>query len=165
MPANSISSVPGALSFRFIVTVILILILAAVFFQYIDNSRKKVERVSIQQTQTVINSALLVVFASLAAKGRLNELNELEGANPFVHLEKFNITPAAYQGELDGSAALDQMPGWYYIKSSGQVTYVPFYLGQHSSFKLTFRYQDKNHSGRFENGVDRFKNLTFSRLD
>lgn len=160
---NTIGSHPGAILFRLSIMIILIAILVIVFFSYLNDTERALERASILQTKKVIDSSLAVVFASYAVKGRLNELNELNGGNPFVFLEQYKILLPGYKGELDTDLSTNFEPGWYYLSHRGLVAYKPYFLDSESYFSVHLDYEDVDQSGRFERGVDRFKNLYFVR--
>ena len=75
---NTLGSHPGAIVFRLSIMIILIAILTSVFFSYLEDTEKELERSSIMQTKRVIDSSLAVVFASYAVGGRLYELHRIE---------------------------------------------------------------------------------------
>jgi hypothetical protein len=85
---NTIGSHPGAIVFRLGIMIILIAIMMAVFFSYLDDTERELERVSVLQTKKIIDSSLVVVFATYAVNNRLGELNDLDGGNPFVFLTR-----------------------------------------------------------------------------
>lgn len=158
---NTLGSHPGAILFRFSVMIIIIAILAVIFFRYTDGTQKALERQSILQTKRIIDSSLTVVFASYAVKGRLDQLNQLEGSNPFVFLEEYSLLPAAYRGEIAQENLAELKPGWYYSRSSGAVVYIPRFLDGVDWYSLVLNYDDVNQSGSFEAGQDLFRNLQF----
>jgi hypothetical protein len=158
---NTIGSHPGAIIFRLAVMLILILILILVFLSYIEDAQKGVERSSILQTKRIIDSSLAVVFAHYAVKGRLDDLNEINGGNPFVFLSEFEIAPPTYQGVIDTDLSVATPPGWYYLEHRRLVAYRARYIETDSYFAIVLNYEDKNHSGKFEAGIDLFKNLQF----
>ncbi len=158
---NTIGSHPGAILFRLSIMIIVIAILVVIFFRYTDATQKELERQSIMQTKRIIDSSLAVVFASYAVKGRLNELNQVEGANPFTFLEQYSLLPAAYRGEIGHESLADLKPGWYYRRRTGNVIYMPRFLLDAEWYSLVLSYDDSNQSGRFESDHDRFKNLQF----
>ncbi len=158
---KTISAPPGAAIFRLSLMIIIVAILVVIFFRYVDDSQLELERRSIIQTKTIIDSALAVAFASYAVKGRLDQLNDLDGGNPFVFLDEYEILPAAYRGEIDGVATAGLEPGWYYARASGDVIYVPRFLDRVELFRLVLNYEDLDGSGAFEAARDRFQNLQF----
>ena len=160
---NTIGSHPGAIFFRLSAMIILIAILMIVFLSYVDDTERTLERTSILQTKKIIDSSLALVFASYAVNGRLNELNQLDGANPFVFLQEYKILPPGYKGELDTDLSIDVDPGWYYLSHRGVVAYRPYFLDSDRYFSVHLDYEDVDQSGQFERGVDRFKNLYFVR--
>ena len=80
---NTLGSHPGAILFRLTLMVILIAILIMVFMSYLEDTERELERVSISQTKKIIDSSLAVVYSTYAVNHRLDELNDLEGGNPF----------------------------------------------------------------------------------
>ncbi len=160
---NTIGSHPGAILFRLSVMIIVIAILVVIFFRYTNDTQKAIERQSIMQTRRIIDSSLAVVFASYAVKGRLSELNQMEGANPFVFLEEFNLRPTTYRGEIAREDLAMLKPGWYYVQTTGNVVYVPRFLLDPEWYSLKLNFDDDNQSGLFESESDRFRNLQFVR--
>jgi hypothetical protein len=158
---NTLGSHPGAILFRLSVMIIIIAILVVIFFRYSDSTQKELERQSVMQTKRIIDSSLAVVFASYAVKGRLNELNQIEGANPFVFLKEYSLLPAAYRGETGQSGLTGLDPGWYYSRVTGNVVYIPRFLDEVELYAVVLNYDDVNQSGRFDAGQDAFRNLQF----
>ncbi len=158
---NTLGSHPGAILFRFGVLVILILIMIMVFLSYAEDTQKEFERTSVLQTKKIIDSALAVVFATYAVNGKLNDLNELNGGNPFVFLKEYQMLPVSYQGEIDQDLSADLAPGWYYLKHRQRAVYKSRYIDRDSYFAVVLNYQDLNQSGSFEADSDKFQNLQF----
>ncbi|MCP4979681.1 MAG: hypothetical protein GY935_04210 [Gammaproteobacteria bacterium] len=161
---NTLGSHPGAILIRLSLMILLIVILMMVFFSYLDDAEREVERASVLQTKKVIDSALALVFATYAVNNRLNELNDLNGGNPFLFLQEYQMLPPAYAGELDRDPAIDQAPGWYYLSHRKMVVYKSFHLDSDSYFKIVLNYQDNNQSGLFEAASDKFNNLRFVKI-
>ncbi len=160
---KSIGSHPGAIAFRLSVMLILIVTFLAVFLRYADEAERTIETQSIRQTQRLVDSALVVAFATYASQGRLGELAALDGADPFVALADFFEHNIRYRGRLVGDpAALE--PGWYYRESSGDLVYLPLHLGQPAYFRLTLLYDDVDGDGDFDFAADRFRALKFLQL-
>ena len=161
---KTLGSHPGAILFRLSIMIILIAILTVIFFSYVDDTEKELERTSIAQTEKIIDSALVLVFATYTTNNRLGELNELVGGNPFEFLQEFEIVPPAYQGVIDSDLNAGMNPGWYYLGHRGQVAYKPFYNDNERYYAVVLNYDDKNLSGRFEPGPDRFEGLVLERI-
>ena len=121
---NTIGSHPGAILFRLTLMVILIAILIAVFMSYLEDTERELERASISQTKKIIDSSLAVVFSSYVVRRRLDELNDLDGGNPFVFLREFGILPPGYRGVIQSLPDAEQDPGWYYIEPRRMVVYL-----------------------------------------
>ena len=158
---KTLGSHPGAILFRLSIMLIIIAILVVAFFRYVDDAQVALERESILQTKRIIDSSLAVAFASFAVDGRLDELNRLDGGNPFVFLEQYQMLPAGYRGEIDYLALAELDPGWYYVRASGDVVYLPRFQADTEYFRLVLLYDDKNVSGAFEAGIDVFRQLQF----
>ncbi|MBT8434592.1 MAG: hypothetical protein KJN95_08025 [Gammaproteobacteria bacterium] len=158
---NTLGSHPGASLFRLGVMIILIAIMMVIFFSYVDDTERELERTSVLQTKKVIDSALAVVFATYAVRNRLHELNDLDGGNPFVFLKEYQMLPPAYVGESDRDLSADEIPGWYYLKHRRQVVYHSKYTELDSYFTIVLNYQDKDKSGSFEPANDKFESLKF----
>lgn len=147
--------------FRFGLMVIIILILIRIFLNYSEETRRVYEQQSIVQTKRIVDSTLAVVFSSYAVDRRLDDLAELDGANPFRFLERYDMLPASYRGEIEHELEDSHAPGWYYLGHRGVVAYKARYSGDHLYFAIVLNYEDRNQSGRFEAGSDRFRNLRF----
>lgn len=161
---NTLGSHPGAILFRLSIMIILIAILIAVFFSYVGDTEKELERSSILQTKKIIDSSLAVVFATYAVRGRLNELNDLDGGNPFEFLREFEIQLPAYRGAIRHDLDDSLEPGWYYLAHRRRVAYKPYYLPENSYYEVVLSYDDVDASGRFDQGVDKFRNLGFGNI-
>lgn len=156
---STIGSHPGAINFRLSVMVILILALTYIFLHYAEKAEQAIEFQSIQQTQRIIESALVVVFATYASQGRLDELANLEGANPFEFLREYQVLPVTYRGEIEVAGSSMPESGWYYLSGSGDLMYAPFRLSESVYFRVVLDYDDIDRNGRFEPGQDQFKAL------
>jgi len=161
---KQISVPPGALKFRLVLIVILVIILILVFFNYTSRISVAIEKTSIQQTKNIINSTLMVVFASYAVKGELERLNELNGANPFEYLENYSLLPVTYRGDIGVDKSTDSSPGWYYDGVNGIAIYKPLYDDKDYYFRIELDYRDVDGSGRFEPAVDQFGRLSLRQL-
>ena len=158
---KTIGSHPGAILFRLGLMFILIAILMIVFLSYLDETERVLERTSVLQTKKIIDSSLAVVFATYAVNNRLDELDKLDGGNPFVFLQEFEILPPAYVGATDSDLTADQAPGWYYLSHHRIVVYKSRFIESDSYFKVMLNYDDRNQSGSFESNADKFRNLQF----
>ncbi len=132
-----------------------------IFFSYVDDTERELERTSVQQTKKIIDSALAVVFATYAVRNRLYELNDLDGGNPFVFLKEYQMLPPAYVGEIDHDLSTDEVPGWYYLRHRRLVVYHSKFNELDSYFTIVLNYQDNDKSGSFEPATDKFENLQF----
>ena len=144
--------------------IILVITFILVFFNYTSRISVTLEKTSIQQTKNVINSTLMVVFASYAVKGELERLNELSGGNPFEHLENYSLLPATYRGDIGVDKLAVSVPGWYYDRANGLAIYKPLYDDKDYYFRIELDYRDVDGSGRFEPTIDQFGRLSFRQL-
>jgi len=161
---KQISVPPGALKFRLVMTIILVIIFILVFFNYTNRISVSLEKTSVQQTKNIINSTLAVVFANFAVKGELERLNELNGTNPFEYLEKYSLLPATYRGDIGVDKSKNSTPGWYYDGANGLTIYKPLYDDKDYYFRIELDYRDVDGSGRFEPAVDQYRRLSFRQL-
>ena len=161
---STIGSYRGAILFRLSLMVILVVILVMVFFSYVDNAEREFERKSVLQTKKIIDSALAVVFATYAVNNRLGQLNDLDGGNPFVFLEEYEMLPPAYVGEIDRDPGKDQEPGWYYLTHRRILVYKSLYSDADHYFEIVLNYEDRNQSGSFEPASEKFNSLQFVRI-
>ncbi len=158
---STIGSHPGAVLFRLGIMIILIAIMMVIFLSYVDDTERELERTSVLQTKKIIDSALMVVFATYAARNRLHELNDLDGGNPFVFLKEYQMLPPAYVGESDHDLSADEVPGWYYLKHRRLVVYHSKFNERDSYFTIVLNYQDNDKTGSFEPATDKFESLQF----
>jgi len=161
---STIGSHPGAIVFRLSIMIILIVTLVSIFFSYLEDTERELERTSILQTKKIIDSSLVVVFATYAVNNRLNELNDLDGGNPFVHLAEYGILPTAYVGEIDHDPGKDQEPGWYYLTHRRILVYKSLFSDADHYFEIVLNYEDRNQSGSFEPASEKFNSLQFVRI-
>jgi len=161
---KSIGFPPGSNNFRLLMIVIIVGGLWLFFFNYTGQISIKTEKASVQQTKNVINSSLMVVFATYAVKGELDRLNQLNGGNPFTYLSEYKLVPGTYQGEFEGGKLTDLVPGWYYHKAQQKIFYKPYYGDKVMYFSLVLEYRDMNKSGKYESKIDEFEGLSFKSM-
>lgn len=149
--------------FRLIAGSGLLLILVIVLMDYLEEAHRVLEIQSVEQQKRVINSALVVVFSTYAVERRLHELQQLDGANPFIFLRQFSITLNNYRGEARPGPEL--ATGWYYDESTGEIFFQPVYLQQAPRLKVIFDYVDLDANGKFEKGVDRVRSLRLQEFN
>lgn len=114
--------------FKLIVGSAILLLLALVLMNYLEKAHAVLEEQSVKQQKRVIESALVVVFATHAVEGRLHELHQLDGANPFEFLQQYSIAAGNYFGQSE--LAADLSSGWYYDPKRGEVFFIPLYLDE-----------------------------------
>jgi len=158
---KQISTPPGALKFRLIAIVILILIFMLAFLNYTNGISASFEKTSVQQTKNIINSTLAVVFATYTVKGELDRLNEVNGGNPFEYLERYSQIPITYRGEIGDVSLEDSVPGWYYDRTKRLALYKPLRDDKIYYFAIELEYKDVDGSGRCDPGIDEYQRLSF----
>lgn len=161
---KTLGSHPGAILFRLGVMIILIAILMVVFFSHVEDTEKALERTSILQTKKVIDSSLAVVFATYAVEGRLQELDRLDGSNPFEFLKEYKISVPSYVGVIDSDPDSSLDAGWYYLGHRGLVLYKSRFVDSDEYFTVVLAYDDMDGSGSFDAKSDRFRGLRFNSL-
>jgi hypothetical protein len=161
---REIGTPPGALKFRLVAIIILVVIFMLAFLNYTNGISASFEKTSVQQTKNIINSTLAVVFATYTVKGELERLNDVGGGNPFDYLEKYSVVPTTYQGEVGVDNLMSSGPGWYYDRANGLALYKPFYDNQVYYFTIVLDYRDVDDSGRFEPGIDEYRRLSFRQI-
>jgi hypothetical protein len=161
---KQISTPPGALKFRLIAIVILVIVFMLAFLNYTNGISASLEKTSIRQTKNIINSTLVVVFANYTVKGELERLNEVNGGNPFEYLERYSQVPVTYRGEIDVDDLEQGRPGWYYDRQNGLALYKTFYDDKIYYFTIVLDYHDLDGSGRFESEIDDFQRLHLRQL-
>ena len=109
---KTLGSHPGAINFRLSAMVILILLFIYVFLHYTDEAEQAIELQSVEQTRRVIDSALFIVFATYATEGRLDQLADLEGGNPFEFLKEYLAHSIPYRGEIESHEMSGAESGW-----------------------------------------------------
>ncbi len=143
------------------IAIIITLILITFIQNQIEQKQGHFEEASLQQTTRVIDSALTLVFAQYAVKHRLNDLNQLDGANPFVFLQQYQLLPTPYHGVKNQDLTQDDAPGWYYLPHRQLTIYKPNHLDSDRSFRVVLGYQDLNQSQRYETNLDQYQYLKF----
>jgi hypothetical protein len=161
---KQISTPPGALKFRLVAIIILVIIFMMAFLNYTNGISASLEKTSVQQTKNIINSTLAVVFAIYTVEGELEGLNEVNGGNPFEYLERYSQVLATYRGEIDVDNLKVSVPGWYYDRANALAIYKPFYDDNLYHFTIVLDYRDVDGSGRFEPNVDEYQRLSFKQL-
>ena len=154
----TIASIPGAIIFRTLITIVLILILMVVFFWYSEELEDKSEKIAHYKVIQELNIALSFYLYRKAIDGNLNDLQRTNIGNPFVVLagEDYSV-PLDYRGELP-TGMVPKKRGWYFDATNQSI----FYWNQaklFSDYQLRFIYEDKNGSGKFESSEETIKSF------
>jgi len=160
---NGISSRPGASGFRFICTIISILILISVLLYSINDFNRRAISIAHHKLIDELNIALSFSFYQAAIHGKLNELPSLHQANPFKVLpEKSYQRPQDYVREVASESDLN-MAGWYFDVRSKAI-YFWDEVKLTKSYQLQFIYDDLNQTGQFEASADKVEKLEMVAL-
>jgi len=162
----------GFTQFEFIVVVILISILSVVALNRMWAWRAEIEKTFIKTVSGNIRSALGLQTAQLALHGKLKQLPQLAGANPFSLLAQ---TPEQYLGELSADDPRTQQSGiWYFDKKQKALIYTIKHTDDFRStlkgqarIRLMIRliYSDLNLNRRYDAGIDSIAGLDLVSLD
>ena len=155
---NTLSSIPGALLFRSVMVVILVLIMIVIFLSYTSGLTRKAAEIERNKVIYELDTVLSYRLYSAAIKGRLSELTALHQQNPFVVLADENYTvPSAYVGEVNQTDPLQQS-GWYFDTSKHMIFYWEASKVTHR-YQMQFKFNDLNASGIYESNADSIEKL------
>jgi len=162
----------GFTQFEFIIVVILISILSVVALNRMWAWRAEIEQTFIKTVSGNIRSALGMQTAQLALHGKLKQLPQLAGTNPFSLLAQ---KPDQYLGELSADDPKTQQAGiWYFDTKQKALIYTIKHADDFRStlkgrarIRLMIRliYSDLNLNRRYDTGVDSIAGLDLVSLD
>ena len=159
---NTLSSIPGALLFRSVMAVILVLIMIVIFLSYTTDLTQKASEIERNKVIYELDMALSFRLYSATIDGTLGELPELNLQNPFVALADENYTvPLTYVGEVKLPVFL-QKSGWYFDTSKRVI----FYWENRkitNRYQMQFKFNDSNASGVYESKIDSIERLGMVR--
>ena len=159
---NTLSSIPGALLFRSVMVVILVLIMIVIFLSYTSELTQKAAEIERNKVVYELDTVLSYRIYSATINGRLSELTALHQQNPFVVLADENYTvPLTYVGEVKLPVFL-QKSGWYFDTSKR----VLFYWENRkitNRYQMQFKFNDSNASGVYESKIDSIERLGMVR--
>ena len=136
-----------------------------IFLNYAEETQRVYEQNSIQQTRRIVDSTLAVVLASYAVKREMAALADIDGSDPFRLIREFDlVVPPSYQGAVEQRSLAALEPGWFYLAPLGLTCYKARFATGDRCFRLTLEYDDVDGSGRFDSGVDAYRNLRFVEL-
>ena len=144
--------------FKLIVGLALLMVLTITLMNYLERAHAVLEEQSVQQQKRVIDSVLVVMFATYAVDGRLQQLAELDGGNPFEWLKKYDLSATQYRGVFNAAQPGDSN-GWFYDSDAGQIFYRSLYLEYQPRYEVKVGYQDVNQNGRLDPGIDNLNTL------
>jgi hypothetical protein len=160
---SSISSRPTASDFRFAGSIIIILILIAIFLNAIDSVNQRVSSMAHDRVIEELNIALSFKLYQAAIEGKMSELPKWHQANPFKVLAGKNYKPPQdYVGNVLADSDLKQA-GWYFnLKTKAIYFWDEVRLTQ--SYQLQLIYRDLNQTEHFEAVADKIKRLEIVAL-
>ena len=159
---NTLSSIPGALLFRSVMVVILVLIMIVIFLSYTSDLTQKAADIERNKIIYELDTALSYRLYGAAIKGTLSDLPVLNQQNPFVVLADENYTaPPSYVGEVKQAVSLAKS-GWYFDTSERVIFYWEASKVSHR-YQMQFKFNDLNDSGIYESSVDSIEKLGMVR--
>ena len=109
--------------FELVVVVTIIAVLASVLAERLLTYPERAEKAAMEQVVVVLRSALQLRVAGLLVRDRMNDIKQLESANP---MDWLSDRPANYIGVFAGAPPADLSPGkWYFDGLSRLLVYVP----------------------------------------
>lgn len=160
---NSISSRSSASTFRFVGSIILILILISIFLNTIDSVNQRVSSIAHERVIEELNIALSHCLYQAAIDGTVSEFSNWHQANPFKVLAGENYKPPKdYVGEFLVDSELKQA-GWYFNLNSKSI-YFWDKVRLTQSYQLQLIYRDLNQTEQFEAMTDKIEKLEIVAL-
>jgi len=109
--------------FELVVVVTVIAVLAAVLAERLLTYQERAEKAAMEQVVVVLRSALQMRVAGLLVRDRMNDIKQLESANP---MDWLSDRPTNYIGVFAGAPPEDIRSGkWYFDGLSKLLVYVP----------------------------------------
>ena len=150
--ARTISSIPGSNKFRSIVSIGIIVTCIAVYLVLIEDISVQADRVARDQVITSIRGSLAMLIYDYSIKGKLQDLAQFDGENPFVPLAIYRSLPSNYHGVIK-SLEMDREPGWYFDLKERLVVFVSL-EDRVQRYRMVFEYEDVNGDGDFNFQID-----------
>jgi hypothetical protein len=158
---KGISSLPGALIFRAVISVLLISVVTGIFLNKTEQMTGKMDLIARQQVVNEINVALALVVYNLAVNNKLEKLNDLDKSNPFDYLALNQSLPNNYFGVVDRDEKIDRN-GWFYAISKKQAVYNSRQGIKHW-YQLSLIFNDINNSNTFDAGSEKLSGLQLKK--
>ena len=142
----------GFTLFELVVFIILLLILAGLFFERVLYYQEVIEDASMRQTVSMINTGINLKLADCIAKGQYGEIPQLGSRNPMDWLV---AKPNNYFGELFDPAPGDVPRGnWYYDLRDHNLVYLVDHAAHYQGssrkwirFRVDLNYNTDRRSG------------------
>ena len=155
---------------------VVVICLISILFVFAVNRLLKLEveaeRVSVQQTLGILQSALAMEIAAHVARDTLPELDRLIGSNP---MDLLADVPVNYLGEIEKPRAGKIESGTWYFDKTGRIL---VYRVRNSEYlrtslkgpaririKIVPVFDDINSNGRYDSGLDRLKGLRLQPVE
>lgn len=136
-------SVAGFTLLELVVVACIVSVLAGVLLNRIGRYQRMAEKVAMEQTAGIIQSALNLRVASLIAKNQFEKIDNLVDQNPMSWLAQ---KPANYVGEYFGDRALESVVSgqWYFDLKDRNLVYLvhnhpKFTGGNAAPMRIRFR--------------------------
>jgi hypothetical protein len=148
-----VGSIPGALLFRSVTSIIVIVALVYTLITNIEQTEKNISNLQRENLIREMNVALSFRFLQSNVSGTQAELYSYHLGNPFELLKgnEFRV-PNDYLGEVIKGQKLEN-PGWYFNLNEKSIFYWDRVYFE-PQYQLRVDYDDLNESGRFENESD-----------
>jgi hypothetical protein len=160
---SSISSRSSTSAFRFVGSIILIVILIAIFLNTVDSVNQRVGSIAHDKVIKELNIALSLCLYQAAIDGKMNDFPSWHRANPFKVLAgKSYKPPQDYVGEVLTDSELKQA-GWYFNVNSKAI-YFWDKVRLTQSYQLQLIYRDLNQTEQFEVIADKIEKLEIVAL-
>lgn len=147
------------------VSIILISILAMVFFSRASDQSQQLEAAMMETTLTQLEQALLWKTLEKSLQHKERDLQNFVNMNPFEWLEQQSLN---YSGKWGSRSAQNQAGRWFYDEQGQSVVYKVIHIdaldnsydpSDELRFRVALDYIDRNDSGVFEEQVDRLVGL------
>lgn len=155
-----------------VIVIVIVALLASLALARLLTLQADAERVAMQTTLRIVNSALGMTVAKALVEQDFERIHALERSNPMERLAKL---PENYLGALaePNPAALPDAH-WYYDTDAGELVYLVRHVERFSGglhrpararFAVRLVYADRNGNGSFEDGTDRIEGVRLAAVE
>ncbi len=165
------SSQAGFTLLELVVVIIVISILGLFAIDRIWSLRIAAEKAAVTRIIGNIRSALGLEVSRLALQQSINQVAKLENSNPMKLLAQ---VPPDYIGEQEDPKKIPDAGNWYYDVQQQALIYTVVYSDYFNSplqgparirYRIKLDYDDKNHNGHFDTGIDSIGGLDLVPLE